>query len=247
MKKGEERKVQGLRQEQLRNMEYGDYLQSPEWQAIRRQKLIEADYTCNRCASRDNLNVHHKYYGERGCETMAQLEVLCRECHHKHHREANQKANKPRRKPIRKAVHYLGWKYIPVSGEKVSTPTKAEIKAERKARKKANRARNRACKQAQEKERKALEIANREQIRLNCMSYREYLRTPEWRAVRERKLTESGDKCRICKATKKLNVYHFVFGVRGREEMNELEVLCNDCHYKKHYGSTPTAKPGIIL
>lgn len=65
---------------------YLAYLNSPDWRRTRNRKLAEAKWTCERCLSRRDLNVHHKTYVRLGMELMADLEVLCFTCHNGHHK-----------------------------------------------------------------------------------------------------------------------------------------------------------------
>lgn len=84
-----ERKVEEI----ARRCKYEGYLQSRRWFEKRRAKLFNANFTCERCGySVDNnslvdipLDVHHKTYAHFGDEPLTDLEVLCRNCHEKHH------------------------------------------------------------------------------------------------------------------------------------------------------------------
>jgi len=78
-----------------RHLLYEQYLQSPQWRAIREQKLAEAGYRCEfdavggdegwifeqdddgRCSTTDGLEVHHLTYDNLGRERMEDLKVLC--------------------------------------------------------------------------------------------------------------------------------------------------------------------------
>jgi len=64
------------------SQEYLDYMQSPEWQEVRQQKLAEAGWKCERCGATEGLQVHHWTYERLFHELMRDLEVLCEE-HHK--------------------------------------------------------------------------------------------------------------------------------------------------------------------
>jgi 5-methylcytosine-specific restriction endonuclease McrA len=70
------------RRAQLRSMPYREYLQTPEWQEIRRQAVRRTKGHCQLCnASRVRLNVHHRTYENRGAERYGDLIVLCEDCH----------------------------------------------------------------------------------------------------------------------------------------------------------------------
>jgi hypothetical protein len=66
---------------------YLAYLNSPGWRRTRNEALKRANYTCHRCGSRRDLNVHHRSYERLGLELPSDLEVLCFGCHNEHHRE----------------------------------------------------------------------------------------------------------------------------------------------------------------
>jgi len=62
--------------------EYRDYINSEDWEAIRKAKLRESGYECERCGSRKGLQVHHRHYDkEFGYEDDEDLMVLCYDCH----------------------------------------------------------------------------------------------------------------------------------------------------------------------
>lgn len=73
------------------------------------------------------------------------------------------------------------------------------------------------------------------------MDYSKYLCTDYWRAVRELKFKESGRKCHKCRATEGLVIHHLSYDNRGREHRNldDLRVLCEDCHAKAHKHKNP--------
>lgn len=66
-------------------MDYKEYLRSERWYTKREQRKRLDNYTCQRCGSRYNLQVHHRTYKRRGFEAMEDLETLCKQCHRKEH------------------------------------------------------------------------------------------------------------------------------------------------------------------
>lgn len=64
---------------QLRD--YYEYLDTPEWWAIRKQAYARAEYRCERCRGCGPLEVHHETYDHLGNEDLDDLTVLCRACH----------------------------------------------------------------------------------------------------------------------------------------------------------------------
>lgn len=83
----EERHGQSLAD--TRTMPYADYLQSPEWKAIRAQAIEAAGGRCQVCNSSSHLNVHHRTYERRGAEGLQDLTVLCSECHSLFHQNSS--------------------------------------------------------------------------------------------------------------------------------------------------------------
>lgn len=70
------------------SQEYLDYMQSPEWDAKRKQRLKIDNYTCQQCHRRDvPLDVHHLTYDRFRHEEMDDLQSLCRLCHKTEHGE----------------------------------------------------------------------------------------------------------------------------------------------------------------
>ena len=68
---------------------YRDYLQSPLWKIISSKVKWNADYKCERCGSKNHLQIHHKSYDFKGVDFLAfhELECLCAECHKNVHQE----------------------------------------------------------------------------------------------------------------------------------------------------------------
>lgn len=64
---------------------YKLYLKSDEWKKIRGIKLGHADYRCQLCNKKENLQVHHRTYERIFMEDMRDLTVLCEDCHRRFH------------------------------------------------------------------------------------------------------------------------------------------------------------------
>jgi hypothetical protein len=71
-------------------------------------------------------------------------------------------------------------------------------------------------------------------LRLRAIPYREYLETPEWKALREKKLKAARFRCELCNEPGQLNVHHRTYERRGNEHLKDLIVLCRGCHEKFH-------------
>lgn len=64
---------------------YYEYLQSPEWDFLRKAKLREADHRCQLCNASKTLHVHHRTYDNVFHERLQDLIALCEDCHEKFH------------------------------------------------------------------------------------------------------------------------------------------------------------------
>lgn len=72
-------------------------------------------------------------------------------------------------------------------------------------------------------------------------TYRFYL-TADWQRVRDKKRTMEHDECERCRAVGKYSpceVVHHKKYLKARPDLaldiNNLECLCKDCHYKEHH------------
>ncbi len=72
------------------------------------------------------------------------------------------------------------------------------------------------------------------------MPYADYLKTPEWRSIRNRALIGAGNRCQLCGSRKNLNAHHNNYQRRGDELLEDLTVLCRRCH-QEHHGILPDA------
>lgn len=64
--------------------------------------------------------------------------------------------------------------------------------------------------------------------------YQEYLNSDHWKQIRLKALKRAGYKCQLCASNKELNVHHNTYKNKGHENLNDLVVLCRDCHKKFH-------------
>ena len=65
---------------------YRSYMKSFAWKQKREEAFRHYGWVCNRCNGTLKLHVHHKSYARLGDEKMSDLEILCEECHQKHHK-----------------------------------------------------------------------------------------------------------------------------------------------------------------
>jgi 5-methylcytosine-specific restriction endonuclease McrA len=66
--------------------------------------------------------------------------------------------------------------------------------------------------------------------------YLAYIASPTWRAKRRMALAAAGYRCNQCqvKQPRGLHVHHRTYKRLGAELLSDLEVLCSDCHHKRH-------------
>lgn len=60
---------------------YLAYLNTPDWRRRRNRALQLANWQCQHCAAKRDLEVHHKTYERLGAEWDDDLEVVCTTCH----------------------------------------------------------------------------------------------------------------------------------------------------------------------
>ena len=64
--------------------------------------------------------------------------------------------------------------------------------------------------------------------------YLTYLRSATWRRKRAAALKRAGFRCQVCNGSKRLDVHHRTYARLGNELVDDLEVLCRDCHNERH-------------
>lgn len=75
----------------LKALPYAEYLKTEHWQSLRKKALKKASYRCQLCNAKVPLDVHHRTYERLGQEYLADVIVLCRECHRKFHDKQGEK------------------------------------------------------------------------------------------------------------------------------------------------------------
>jgi hypothetical protein len=70
---------------------------------------------------------------------------------------------------------------------------------------------------------------------LISINYAEYLKSKEWRDIRNRLLKERGFNCERCNSKKNLQIHHLTYERLGFEEDNDLVILCEKCHKEVHH------------
>jgi len=75
------------------------------------------------------------------------------------------------------------------------------------------------------------EIKKKEFIKkLQSMRYKDYLKSQYWQAIREKALKNADYRCQLCNSQENLNVHHRTYTNKGNEKLEDLIVLCNECH-----------------
>lgn len=69
----------------MSNVQYEEYIQSPEWRERAEKIRAEYDNKCYICGSSNNLHIHHISYKRLGSEIDRDVVCLCRDCHMKVH------------------------------------------------------------------------------------------------------------------------------------------------------------------
>lgn len=60
--------------------------------------------------------------------------------------------------------------------------------------------------------------------------YKNYLKSDQWKLCRKAALIRAGYRCQVCGARHGLHVHHNDYARVGREEPEDLVVLCEVCH-----------------
>lgn len=66
------------------------------------------------------------------------------------------------------------------------------------------------------------------------MDYRDYLKTPHWQQVQQAALARAKHRCQVCDGRDRLEVHHRTYVRRGREQPEDVTVLCHGCHETFH-------------
>jgi len=64
--------------------------------------------------------------------------------------------------------------------------------------------------------------------------YRDYLKSSAWKRKRKQALKFHGSYCHHCKSEENLHVHHTTYTHIFNEHMEELRILCADCHRMVH-------------
>lgn len=69
-------------------MDYKTHIKSEKWREFCKAARVAAGLKCQRCGAKNKLlEVHHLHYSTLGHESLADVEVLCKDCHRPADRE----------------------------------------------------------------------------------------------------------------------------------------------------------------
>lgn len=77
-------------------------------------------------------------------------------------------------------------------------------------------------------------LGNPEVRELWKSNYLDYIKSKPWKILSERIKQQRGNKCQLCSKTNNIQVHHNTYKRLGKEEDNDLIVLCESCHIKFH-------------
>jgi 5-methylcytosine-specific restriction endonuclease McrA len=81
----------------------------------------------------------------------------------------------------------------------------------------------------------------RKMKKLKRMSHNDYFNTHHWELARSAALKRDENRCADCGISiekKPLEVHHITYIRRGKEHLDDLMTLCQDCHQERHFVST---------
>ena len=68
---------------------YQEFLQSYIWEEKRKVIIMRRGNFCEKCNSKESLQVHHLNYNNVGNESKNDVIVLCKKCHEEEHGKQN--------------------------------------------------------------------------------------------------------------------------------------------------------------
>ena len=79
-----------MKKQDLKNLEYSDYLQTDYWQELAKECKRLAGHKCQLCSSKEKLRAHHRSYENRGDpkNEIKDLVCLCADCHERFHKKS---------------------------------------------------------------------------------------------------------------------------------------------------------------
>ena len=71
--------------------------------------------------------------------------------------------------------------------------------------------------------------------------YLSYIRSPQWKQVRDDHLRRADHRCEICKQARACQVHHWTYARLGHEHSLDLCAVCVECHHRIHCSVLPAA------
>lgn len=160
----------------MSDFDYNAYLRSTKWRTKRKAALRRAEHRCQLCYGTQRLQAHHRTYDRIGNEKASDLTVLCEDCHAVFHAKLALKPMRPPKRGKQKA-----------RAKRTGTPLKAIQQADERDRKRMELRRKEYAerRKRQEEEHAAVRASERDlEVFLNKSERR--------RAARRGSATESG-------------------------------------------------------
>jgi hypothetical protein len=67
-----------------------------------------------------------------------------------------------------------------------------------------------------------------------CRTYKNYLNSRHWKLYKEKYINIYRKECAVCKSKVKLNFHHKTYENVGNESLDDVVILCRECHEKVH-------------
>ena len=64
--------------------------------------------------------------------------------------------------------------------------------------------------------------------------YKQYLQSDEWKQLRLKKIRQVESRCQVCYSPDHLEAHHRTYKNFKEENLNDIVVLCRDCHSLFH-------------
>ena len=125
-----------------------------------------------------------------------------------------------------------GFKYI--GKDCVKPMSKEENEAWNKLRKKRIEENRLLSKKEKRRNARKIKVKKKKKKDLWWTKYNTYLKSPEWRSLREVIFKMRGRKCEKCESTEVLHIHHLTYKNVFNEKYEDLQILCKCCHEKEH-------------
>lgn len=76
-------------------------------------------------------------------------------------------------------------------------------------------------------------IENRHLKSNRRLRYEDYLKSDQWRQIRELLFKRRGRKCESCGSIENLEIHHLNYRHLGKERPEDLKILCQPCHARE--------------